>query len=102
MKHDGQHPFESGLERLEAISAKLDAEETPLEDAIRLYEEGIKLSASLSEYLAHAERRILVAPRTSDAPLAIDECQPLDSDEAPAKKATRPRKTPPKAEESLF
>ena len=78
MKHDGQHPFESGLERLEAISAKLDAEETPLEDAIRLYEEGIKLSASLAEYLAHAERRILVAPRANEAPLSIDDGDDCD------------------------
>lgn len=103
MKHDAEgHPFEKGLERLETISAKLDAEETPLEDAIRLYEEGLKLSASLSEYLSQAERRILVAPKTAGEPLTIGTCQPLDSDAAPAKKATRTRRAPSQAEDSLF
>jgi exodeoxyribonuclease VII small subunit len=102
MTEKKQHPFEKGLERLEEISSKLDSDDTPLEEAIRLYEEGIKLSASLTEYLADADRRILAAPKREDKAISLDECTPLANESTPAKKTPKSRKSTSKGEESLF
>ncbi|HOG64084.1 MAG TPA: exodeoxyribonuclease VII small subunit [Spirochaetota bacterium] len=102
MKRDQAHPFEKGLERLEEISARLDDDAIPLEEAISLYEEGVKLSASLTEYLGKAERRILVAPQRDAEPLTIDECQPLGTEQTVTKKSVRSKKTVSREEDSLF
>ncbi len=55
---DKQPGFEERLAHLERIVAQLDSAEVPLEEAIRYYEEGIKLSASLHKTLEQAQERI--------------------------------------------
>jgi len=59
-KSGEKHFFEKGLERLEEIAALLDSEKTSLEEALCLYEEGMRLRTSLSKYLTEAERRITI------------------------------------------
>jgi exodeoxyribonuclease VII small subunit len=59
-KSDKKHFFETGLDRLEEISSLLDGENIALEEALRLYEEGIGLRAQLGKYLAEAERRVTI------------------------------------------
>lgn len=52
--------FEKALERLEKIVEELEAGEIPLEDALKKYEEGVKLSRALSEKLGQAEKKIQI------------------------------------------
>jgi exodeoxyribonuclease VII small subunit len=57
--------FESALEQLEATVARLEEGEMPLEEALELFESGVKLSRQCTTTLEEAERRIevLVADR---------------------------------------
>jgi len=50
--------FEEGLKRLEEIVEKLEAGNVPLEDAISLYEEGMKLAKALKEKLDEIEMKV--------------------------------------------
>lgn len=47
--------FEQSLKRLEDIVNRLERGDVALEDSLRLYEEGLKLSTACSERLAQAE-----------------------------------------------
>lgn len=50
--------FEQILEKLRKVSEELENEELPLERAIELYEEGVKLSKMADDILSKAETRI--------------------------------------------
>ena len=50
--------FEKSLKRLEEIVAKVEGETLPLEESLKLYEEGKKLIASLEKTLREAERKV--------------------------------------------
>ena len=50
--------FESALEQLEGTVARLEEGEMPLEEALELFESGVKLSRQCSTTLEEAERRI--------------------------------------------
>ncbi len=57
--------FETALEQLESTVVRLEEGEMPLEEALELFESGVKLSRQCSTTLGEAERRIeiLVADR---------------------------------------
>ena len=57
-KKENKESFEVKLHRLEEIAAKLDSEDIGIENAIALYEEGIKLSKECLETLKNAELKI--------------------------------------------
>ena len=50
--------FETSLKRLQEISDLLESEEVGLEDSIKLYEEGIKLSKECYGSLEKAELKV--------------------------------------------
>ena len=50
--------FESAMEQLEAIVAQLESGDVPLETAIELFQEGMKLSQLCGSKLEQVERRI--------------------------------------------
>ena len=50
--------FEKALERLEKIVEELEGGNIPLEDALKKYEEGVKLSRFCTQRLAQAETKI--------------------------------------------
>ena len=52
--------FEEAMERLENIVDELEQEEAPLEAAVALYKEGLRLSAFCKEKLTAAEGEILL------------------------------------------
>jgi len=56
--------FEKALERLEKIVEELEAGNLPLDEALKKYEEGVKLSRVLAEKLAQAEKKIQVLTKT--------------------------------------
>jgi exodeoxyribonuclease VII small subunit len=52
------NPFEKSLSRLEEISSLLESDEIGLEEALKLYEEGINLSRECLTSLKKAELKI--------------------------------------------
>ena len=50
--------FEQAMKKLELIVQQLESGEQPLEDAVKKFEEGIKLSKFCSEKLNETEKRI--------------------------------------------
>lgn len=59
-------PFENCLERLEKIVKELESGNLPLERALELFEEGMKLSESCRRQLDSAESRIEQLVRKAD------------------------------------
>lgn len=56
---DQERPsFEEALKKLETIVEELENEEITLEDSVKLYEEGVKMSRYCTEILEQAELRI--------------------------------------------
>ncbi|HEX7058215.1 MAG TPA: exodeoxyribonuclease VII small subunit [Bacilli bacterium] len=53
-----QISFEEALQRLEQLVGKLEDGNIPLEEAIELFQEGMRLSAFCTEKLDHFERKI--------------------------------------------
>lgn len=52
--------FEQAMEQLELIVAKLESGDVPLEQAIELFQEGMKLSQLCGQKLEQVERKIEV------------------------------------------
>ncbi len=50
--------FEEAMEKLEKIVAKLESGDVPLEQAIELFQEGMKLSHLCNKKLEQVERKI--------------------------------------------
>ena len=68
-----EKPFEESLADLEAIVAKLEAGDLPLEDSLKLFEEGIRLSRTCRDRITSAERRIEVLVQNSNGDLSTKE-----------------------------
>ncbi len=95
--------FEKALERLEKIVEDLEAGNIPLEDALKKYEEGVKLSGLCQNRLAQAEKKIEVLTRSLDGAFKKEPFDPEENEEPPRK--TKKRVSAPEAEsgeESLF
>jgi exodeoxyribonuclease VII small subunit len=73
-----EKPFETSLTELEAIVAKLEDGDLPLEQSLELFEKGIKLSRECRNRLTNAERRIEVLMKDADGNLAAREFTPDD------------------------
>ena len=53
-----EHTFEDSIQRLEEIVADLEGGEIPLEETLKLFEEGVKLSRYCRKKLDEAEKRL--------------------------------------------
>lgn len=53
-----EETFEASAERLAEIVQKLEGGELPLEESLRLFEEGVKVARAAQARLEHAERRV--------------------------------------------
>lgn len=58
--------FEESMERLEEIVCALESGDAPLEESLKLYEEGISLVRSCNTQLEHAEQRVKVLQMQPD------------------------------------
>ena len=54
----GEKTFEENFSRLEKILEKLENEDVPLDETLKLYEEGLTLTKLCSDKLTNAELRI--------------------------------------------
>ncbi|MBX2992198.1 MAG: exodeoxyribonuclease VII small subunit [Bacteroidetes bacterium] len=57
-KAESKQTFEQSVKRLERIVGELERGEVPLDDALKLYEEGIQLSRACIDKLTQAELRL--------------------------------------------
>jgi exodeoxyribonuclease VII small subunit len=58
--------FEDALKQLEAIVSRLEAGDLPLEEALSIFEEGIRLTKLCSQRLSEAERRVNILVRSAE------------------------------------
>ena len=56
--------FETSVKRLEEITSALEKENISLEEALKLYEEGVRLVRACNERVEDAERRIRILKMT--------------------------------------
>ncbi len=57
--------FEVALEQLQTIVKKLEAGELSLEDSLKSFEEGVRLTRACQDFLSKAEQRIQVLTQGS-------------------------------------
>lgn len=67
--------FEKALERLETIVRELEKGALSLEDALKLFEEGIKISRFCSSKLEEAERKVEILLKDSRGKLVEEPFQ---------------------------
>jgi exodeoxyribonuclease VII small subunit len=65
-KSDQKKSFETSLDSLEKIVRELERGDLPLEDSLKLFEEGVRLSRECQDRLNQAERRIEILMRDGD------------------------------------
>lgn len=65
--------FEKKLTRLEDIVAKMESNEQSLEESIKLFEEGVKLSQACHKELEQAEQKVQVLLSIDDKGNAVTE-----------------------------
>ena len=86
---DDQPGFEQSLERLEEIVAELEGSDVPLERALELFEEGVKLGRTCSTRLDEAERKITVLLEQADGSL-VEQATTASAPLAAAPRASKP------------
>ena len=59
--------FEERLERLEKLAEKLREGKIPLEEAVALFEEGMRLARSLEKDLSRVERKVEILTREPES-----------------------------------
>jgi exodeoxyribonuclease VII small subunit len=62
----GDPTFEEAFSQLEALVARLEGGDLPLEESLRAFEEGVRLTRLCAERLEDAERRVHLLMRTPE------------------------------------
>ena len=91
--------FEKCLEKLEKIVEDLEAGNIPLEDALKKYEEGVKLSRLCTQKLGQAETKIEQLTRTLNGVL---ESGSLEEESASKKSVKKTKKIEIDSEDDLL
>jgi len=73
--------FETSLKELEKIVRRLENGDLPLEESLKLFEDGVRLSRQCQERLNQAERRIEVLLKDEDGNPSL---QPIDKEDLSA------------------
>ena len=64
--------FEASLKELETIVKQLEEGDMPLEESLKLFEAGVRLSRECRERLNNAERRIEVLMKEADGSMNLE------------------------------
>lgn len=64
--------FEDALARLETIVSELEKGDLPLNDSLKMFEEGIKLSKTCLKMLDDAERRVEIMVQDKDGKKRVE------------------------------
>jgi exodeoxyribonuclease VII small subunit len=68
--------FERSLARLEEVVSKLESPQLSLDDAMKLFEEGVGLSRECQKQLEEAEGRVEILLKKADGKLAAEPFDP--------------------------
>ncbi len=68
--------FEDALNKLEKIVSKLEEGDIPLEDSLKLFEEGIRLSRLCNQKLDEVEKKVEVLMKSKDGILKVEPFEP--------------------------
>jgi len=74
--------FEKNLERLDAIVRQLEDAELPLEKALQLYEEGMKLSEVCHKQLEEAEGRVEILMKKTGGKVVAEPFRAEETEDA--------------------
>lgn len=72
--------FEQAMARLEAIVGELEKGELPLDESLRIFEEGIRLSKSCLKVLEEAERKVEVLVQDKNGKKQLHAFSPDDNE----------------------
>ena len=64
--------FEASLKELETIVKRLEEGDMPLDESLKLFETGVRLSRECRERLNNAERRIEVLMKEADGSISLE------------------------------
>ncbi|MDE2058379.1 MAG: exodeoxyribonuclease VII small subunit [candidate division NC10 bacterium] len=73
-------PFEEALKQLEAIVSRLERGDLPLEEALSVFEEGVRLTKLCSARLSEAERRVNILTRSVESVSSELEERPFEEE----------------------
>lgn len=68
--------FERALARLEEVVRKLESANLSLDDAMKLFEEGVQLSRDCQKQLEEAEGRVEVLLKKADGKITVEAFEP--------------------------
>ena len=69
--------FEESLKKLETIVGQLEQGDLPLEDSVKLFEEGMQLSAECKKHLEDAEGKVEILIKQRDGSMKREPFAPL-------------------------
>ncbi len=72
MAGEKQKTFEASLQELEKIVRSLENGDLPLEESLKLFEDGVKISRECQERLNQAERRIEILMKDGEGNPALE------------------------------
>ncbi len=72
--------FEDAMARLESIVAELEKGDLPLDESMKIFEEGIRLSKTCLKMLDDAERRVEVLVQDKDGKKRLRAFTPEDNE----------------------
>src|ERR1700687_1115138 len=88
--------FEYSLTRLEEIVGKLENANLSLDDAMKLFEEGMQLSRDCQKHLEQAEGKVEILLKRAGGEMAAEPFNPeAEAESQPADSRQRVRATPP-------
>jgi len=80
----GSAPFEQSLAQLEALVARLESGDLPLNEALACFEQGVRLTRDCQSALSTAQQKVQLLLQRGDS-LVLEEFEPLAGSEgAPA------------------
>jgi exodeoxyribonuclease VII small subunit len=77
-----QPDFEKSLARLEEVVRRLESPQLSLDDAMKLFEEGVELSRECQKQLEEAEGRVEILLKKADGKIAAQPFEPEPESES--------------------
>ena len=74
--------FERSLARLEEVVRRLESPQLSLDDAMKLFEEGVELSRECQKQLEEAEGKVEILLKKADGKLAAEPFEPEGENES--------------------
>ncbi|MFL2503978.1 MAG: exodeoxyribonuclease VII small subunit [Candidatus Azotimanducaceae bacterium] len=76
MAEEKIYPFEEALEKLSALVEKMESGDLSLEESLKIFEEGIKLSKDCQNALSDAEKKVQALLLEEDQTNTLDSENP--------------------------